>query len=246
VLRRSALNSDEQQAILSISGQTRQYAAHADVVSPGEVIQHACLVSRGVVGRFDQMRNGQRQITSFYIAGDMCDLHSVVAPKASWSITAISASTVCLVPHAELRAISFRYPAIALAFWRDATVDASILAKWVGNLGRKDAIARVAHIICEMGMRLEYAGLASRTIFQLPTTQEQLADAAGITPVHMNRMLQELRARGLLIFGSSNVEILDWDRLADVADFNPDYLMLDEPPERTGIVRSASLQTARQ
>ena len=116
ILQRSVLNQEEQQAILGLSGKTQQYAARHDIVIPGQHVESACLVGRGLVARFDRMRDGNRQLTCFYIPGDMCDLHSVVAPKATWSITAISAATVVRVPHRELLDLCIRYPAVALAF----------------------------------------------------------------------------------------------------------------------------------
>jgi len=232
LLLRSALTPDEQRAILSLVGETQRVAARRDIVSPDEVVTSACLVVRGLVARYDQMLDGRRQITSFYIPGDMCDLHSVVAPKASWSITAISPATVVRVPHRQLRELCVRYPAIALAFWRDGTVDASVFAKWVGNLGRKNAKARIAHVMCEMGLRMEAAGLGERTSYDLPATQEQLGDATGLTPVHVNRTLQEIRGQGLLTFRDGRVEIRDWDALAHLAEFDPGYLLLEGPPHR--------------
>jgi CRP-like cAMP-binding protein len=229
---RSRLSAEEQQVILSLDGRTEKYRAHQDIVSPGELVDAACLVADGLVGRFDQMRDGQRQLTSFYIAGDMCDLHSVVAPRASWSITAISNATTIRVPHADLQEVARRYPTIAMAFWRDDTVDASILAKWVGNLGRKSSIARVAHLFCEMAMRSEAGGLGTRTSFEFHATQEQLADATGITTVHLNRTLQEIRRQNLLTFISGRVNVLDWDGLASVAEFDPSYLLFDAAAHR--------------
>lgn len=232
LLLRSALTDDEQGAVGELTGDTQRYSAHRDIVSPGETVESACLVAKGLVARYDQMADGRRQITSFYIPGDMCDLHSVVAPKASWSITAISPVTIVRVSHRQLRDLCIRYPAIALAFWRDGTVDASIFAKWVGNLGRKDAKARIAHVMCEMGVRMEAAGLGARTSFELPLTQEQLGDATGLTPVHVNRTLQAIRGMGLLKFGGARVEIHNWDALAELAEFEPAFLMLDDPPRR--------------
>ena len=229
---RSVLTGEEQEAVLALGGETEQFRSHEDIVSPGERVEHACLVARGLAGRFDQMLDGERQVTSFYIADDMCDLHSVVAPRASWSITAMSRVTALRVPHSQLRELCIRYPGLALAFWRDGTVDASIFAKWVGNLGRKNARARIGHIFCEMGVRSEAARLGSRTSYELPLTQNQLADAAGLTPVHVNRTLQELKRGGLLRFDSGRVDIPDWDALAAIAEFGPSYLLLDGPPQR--------------
>jgi len=232
LLIRSALTLEEQQAILSLTGEREPVPARIDVVSPGETVDTSCLVSKGLVARYDQMLDGQRQVTSYYIPGDMCDLHSVVVPKASWSITAVSQSSVVRIPHRQLRTLCLDYPSIALAFWRDGTVDASIFAKWVGNLGRKNAKARIAHIICEMGTRMEAAGLGPRMSFEFNVTQEQLSDASGLTPVHVNRTLQDIRGDGLLTFSKGHVEVKNWDALVSVAEFDPAYLMLASPPHR--------------
>ena len=240
LLIRSALNREEQQAILTLSGEQHAQGARHDIVSPGETVQSACLVARGLVARYDQMLNGERQVTSYYIAGDMCDLHSLVVPKASWSITAVDQVSIVRIPHSQLRELCLRYPAIALAFWRDGTVDASIFAKWVGNIGRRSAKARIAHIICEMGMRSEIAGLGERTSFQLNATQSQLSEATGLTPVHVNRTLQDIRKEGLLTFSKGHVEVTDWDALVATAEFDPAYLLLGGPPQRIpGPVRGA-------
>jgi CRP-like cAMP-binding protein len=229
---RSVLTVEEQEALLSLAGETETYRANEDIVSPGERVTHACLIVRGLAGRFDQMLDGERQVTSFYISGDMCDLHSVVAPRASWSITALGPVTALLVPHRQLRELCIRYPGVAVAFWRDGTADASIFAKWVGNLGRKNAKARIGHIFCEMGMRSEAASLGRRTDYELSLTQRQLADAAGLTPIHVNRVLREIRSEGLLRFDDKQVIIPDWRALTLVAEFDPAYLLLDGPPHR--------------
>jgi CRP-like cAMP-binding protein len=239
LLRRSALTVDEQRAIIRLPGSKHRYSPHADIVMPGEHVESACLVVRGLVGRYDQRLDGQRQITSFYVAGDMCDLHSVVAPKASWSITAVSHALIIRVPHRQLSELCVTYPAIALAFWRDGTVDASVFAKWVGNVGRKSAMERVTHLFCEMGRRAEAAGLGTRASFEFPATQAQIGEATGLSAVHVNRTLQEIRSKGLLSFTRGRVEILDWDALVATAEFDPDYLMLDGRPQRIVSSRAA-------
>lgn len=225
LLLRSPLTAEEQKAILALEVRPASIPPRHDIVSPGETVDHACLVAKGVTARFDQMRDGERQIAAFHFAGDMCDLHSVVAPTAAWGIAALTAATVLLVPHSALREVAQTYPAIAFAFWRDVTVDGSILAKWVGNLGRQDARERISHILCEYGVRLEMAALGTRTCFNFDITQEQLADAAGLTAVHVNRTLQALRSEGLITTRGHAVEVPDWERLATVADFDPAYLL---------------------
>jgi CRP-like cAMP-binding protein len=231
LLLRSPLNEEQQRAILSLEGRLVRYSAHRDIVSPGERVQESCLVVEGLIGRFDQMASGQRQITAFHVAGDMSDLHSVVVPTAAWSITALSNATVMMISHAQLQQLIDRHEAIALAFWRETTVDGSRLAKWTGNLGRKGALSRLAHLFCEMGISMEMAGLGTRLRYELPATQEQIADAVGLTSVHTNRVLQELRGEDLLTFRSGRVEILYWDRLVALAEFDPNYLVLRRPDE---------------
>lgn len=229
LLRRSALTEEEQQAILALDCRTVHVRPRTDIVSPGETLDHACLVAQGMVARFDQMRDGRRQIVALHIPGDMCDLHSVVAPTAAWGMAALTHSTVGHVPHKELRRLALKHPQVALAFWRDGTADSSILAKWVGNLGRQDARARVAHVLCELGTRMEAAGLAiRRTSFTLDITQEQLADAVGLTSVHVNRTMQTLRRMELISTSGRTVNVKDWNGLAEIAEFNPDYLLLDD------------------
>ena len=240
LLLRSALTGEEQRAILGLHGSKHRYVAHADIVRPGEHVESACLVAKGLVARYDQRLDGRRQITSLYIAGDMCDLHSVVAPKASWSITAVNAAMVIRIPHAQLRNLCVNYPAIALAFWRDGTVDASIFAKWVGNVGRKSAKERITHLFCEMGVRSEAAGLGTRSSFDLPVTQEQLGEATGLTAVHVNRSLQEIRRQNLLSFRNGLAEVPDWSALAAVAEFDPAFLMLEGLLQRTGPVAAVA------
>ena len=232
LLRHSALAGREQAEILGLKYHSAQIRPRQDIVSPGQIIDHACLIGKGLAARSDQMRNGRRQTTALHIPGDMADLHSVVRPKARWSITALTATTVLYVPHVELLSLASTYPNIALAFWRDATIDSSIIAKWLVSVGQRAAKARVAHLFCEIGVRLESADLGARDKFGLPMTQDQLADAVGITAVHLNRTLQVLRSTGLFNFTQGLVEIANWPAFAALAEFDSSYMELpkaDQP-----------------
>lgn len=229
LLDRCELTREEQEAILSIAGTAAQARCNVDIVSPGDTAEHACLVVDGVVGRFGQFVDGRRQITAFHVAGDMCDLHSVVAPKVGWSLQALSTTTMLKVPHSELRGVAKRYPAIAEAFWRDCVVDASILSQWVVNVGRRDARMRLAHVLCEMAIRMEQARLGRRDQYEFQITQSQLADALGLTPVHVNRVLQSLRSDRLVETQGREIRILEWDRPAQVGDFDDAYLETRRP-----------------
>ncbi len=160
----------------------------------------------------------------------MSDLHSVVQPTATSALRALSTSTIMEVPHAKLRHLSGAHPAIAEAFWRDCMVDSMILAQWVVNVGRSDARTRIAHLLCEMACRYKTAPVDGKVQFELAMSQHHLADATGLTPVHVNRILT-----GLIDIGTSFqhklVRIEDWDALVETADFDRGYLQDDLAPE---------------
>lgn len=227
LLLRSRLSEEEQAALLGLEGRLVRINAHRDVVQPRDETNFACLVVEGLAGRFDQLANGERQITALHIPGDMCDLHSVAVPYTGWGIEALTSSTLLKIPHPALKDLTIRYPQIAYAFWRDTITDASILAKWISALGRRSAKQRLAHLMCEMGIRMEQASLGTRSEFNLPARQTQLADVLGITAVHLNRSIQSLRADGLLAMEGSRVRVSDLDGLRSVAEFDPAYLLLE-------------------
>lgn len=227
---RSDLDEEEANAILRMEGRVEQRRRGDEIVLRGDRTTHASLIVDGLAARYDQTDSGARQYTALHIPGDMCDLHSAVLPGATWGIEAVNPVTILRVPHAALLAAARDYPAIAHAFWRDTTADAGILSKWVGNLGRKTAIGRMAHLICEVGTRMEHAGLGTRTDFRMSLTQEQLSDALGLTSVHVNRTLQTLRGEGLVRTEYKRIEVLDWNGLATCADFHEDYLQYIRQP----------------
>jgi CRP-like cAMP-binding protein len=220
----SPLTSADRHAILALRAESEQVASHRDIVRPGQLVTKACYVVDGLVGRYDQMRDGQRQITALHLPGDMCDLHSVVLPMARWSLTAVSRVSILRIPHADIQRLADESPSLGLAFWRDTAVDAAIIAKWCANLGRKDAGSRIAHLFCEMGLRMELAGLGTRTDYPFRIIQQDLADVVGITAVHLNRTLQGLRELGAVEFRDGRVTITDWQRLVSRAEFDPSYL----------------------
>ena len=221
---RSILTNAEQKAVLDLPAHAEQVHANQDFVRIGDRVHHSCLVVAGIVGRFDQNGDGKRQITAMHTSGDMCDLHSVVQPLPSSALQALSVATILRIPHAALRAITGRHPALAEAFWRDCMVDAAILSEWVVNVGSRDAKTRVAHLICEMAMRLSNGLGRKEFMFDMPITQTQLGEATGLTAVHVNRTLQSLRADGLIECHRRVIRIPQWDALAKRAEFDPVYL----------------------
>lgn len=229
---RSALMAQEQQAVLNLPGTAVQVRPNRDFVPLGQKVDHSCLVVSGFVGRFKQDRDGRRQITMFHIPGDMCDLHSVVEPVATSALQALSETTIMEVPHAPIREAAARFPALALAFWRDCMVDAAILAEWVMNVGRRDARERIAHTLCELAIRLGAKTEDEHVVYDLPITQMHLADATALTAVHVNRTLQNLRGEELVEWRSGRLQILNWEGLVNVAQFDPEYLFANMKPVR--------------
>lgn len=232
LLRRSALSPEEQQAILSLPGELERLEANRDFVSPGDRVSHACLMVSGMAGRFDQGADGTRQITALHFPGDMCDLRSVVLPLTETGLQALAPSAVMRIPHEAIRVIATQFPGIAEALWRDCMVDAALLAEWVVNIGRRTARGRVAHLLCELTYRMNRARWDGPIIIDIQFSQQQLAEATGLTPVHVNRTLQSLRADGLVDWRNRHVILPDFKALCEVAEFDTTYLHLgvDDAP----------------
>lgn len=237
---RSVLTEEEQQAVLNLPGYAEQVQPNRDFVPLGDVADHVSLIVAGIAGRFDQSSDGVRQITAMHIPGDVCNLHSVVQPLATSALQALSVATILRISHVEIRAAAARYPALAEALWRDCTVDAAILAEWLVNVGRRDAKTRVAHLLCEMAIRLDASKGANDFVFDFPVTQTQLAQATSLTAVHVNRTLQSLRADGLVEWHQRVIRVPQWDRLVERADFDEAYLQTRVRPEERIRILQAS------
>lgn len=231
---RSTLGGQEREAILRLPGHATQVQSNRDIVHLGERVDHASLVVSGLIGRFGQNSEGQRQIIAVHIGGDMADLHSVVAPDAASALQALSVTTILKVPHSALREVARRYPAIAEAFWRESVVDAAVLAEWVVNVGRRDARTRAAHLLCEMACRYEATDSDLGLSFDFPATQVHLADMMALTAVHVNRTLKALRDDGLANVRKRTVHILDWNGIVAAGEFDPTYLQIAKPANDNG------------
>lgn len=232
LVSRCNLTDAERGALLDLAGHCKQVAAHVDFVRLGEQVDHACLVVDGLVGRFGQTRDGIRQITCLYIPGDIADLASVVSPRSGWALGALADTTILQIPHADMRGLAAKHPGVAEAFWRDCVADGSIFSEWVVNVGRRNALSRLAHVFCEMAIRCEEAGHGDRTSFPLPITQPDLGDATGLTGVHVNRTLRDLRTAGIVELRAGVVTIHNWEKLVSVGDFNPAFMLLGGPAPR--------------
>ena len=197
---------------------------HEYLVREGDKPSRSCLIVSGFAVRHKVAGNGGRQIFSIHMKGDLADLQNVLLGVADHNLQALSNVEAAMIPLEAIQEIAFRRPTIGTAMWYETLVDASIFREWTLNVGRRDARTRAAHLLCEFALRLEAAGLGERCNYDLPMTQDQLADALGLTSVHINRTLKALGEEGLIRRRLRSVEIVDWQRLSKAADFDPAYL----------------------
>jgi CRP-like cAMP-binding protein len=223
---RSVLAAQERAAVLAWPEQVQRFRANEDVIRLGDTVDTVCLVSDGILARVEQLVNGNRQVTALYVAGDMADLPSAMLPHASSGLVALTEATVHRIPHRHVLASADSLPGLARAFWRDCVVDTYIIAQWLLSLGRRDARARLAHLLCELSCRLA-GDTRGQPVINLNLRQAHLADALGLTSVHVNRTLRVLREERAALHVGRRFEILDWDRLAAIAEFDPAYLHLN-------------------
>jgi len=222
--RRSRLPEEDRAALLALPHQLRQFRAGAHLIRDGDRPEHCCLVLSGFAYRHKLTGDGGRQVLSLHLAGDFVDLQNSMLEVSDHNVQTLTDSEVALIPRDAIRNLALARPGIAMAMWVDTLVDSSIFREWVVNVGRRDARTRVCHILCEFSLRLEEAGLAENHRYELPMTQEQLADAVGLTSVHVNRVLRQLGEEALISRNKRSIVIEDWTRMADVGDFNERYL----------------------
>ena len=196
------------------------------LICEGDRPESVHVILTGLACRSQLLRNGRRQITAFLLPGDFCDLHIFILKAMDHDISTLAPSTVVRVPRARVLELTQR-PGIARALWWTTLVDEATLRAALVNLGQRSAEERIAHLLCELHMRMLSVGLAEDGKFRLPLTQAELADATGITVVHANRCVQLLRNKSLIVFSAKTLSIVDIDGLRDLAEFNPLYLHLD-------------------
>lgn len=224
----------ERTLLLKLCEDVRPIEARRDIIREGECPDHVNLMIEGWACRYKVLRNGSRQITAFLLPGDFCDAHITMFTEMDHSIAAINECKVAFVSRAKILEIS-EHPQIARALWWASLVDEAVLRAWIVNLGRRDAFDRVGHLICELYARLKNVGRAGEGEFELPLTQEELADALGLTSVHVNRTLKRLREEKLLTLHHRQLVITDMARLQRIVGFNPNYLHL---PRNAGRLNS--------
>jgi CRP-like cAMP-binding protein len=228
--RRGAIDEADRAALLALPHRVHSVEPTTYVVREGDRPDRACLILSGFAYRHKVTVDGARQIVSVHIPGDFVDLEGSLLNIADHNVQALTRCEMAYIPRDALRALILGHPRIAMAMWIDTLIDGSIFREWVVNVGRRDARSRIAHLLCEFARRMEVAGLADEYRYELPMTQEQLADATGLTPVHVNRVLKTLDREGLIRRDRRFIAIPDWPALRQAAGFSEIYLHLDQVP----------------
>jgi CRP-like cAMP-binding protein len=224
---RADLSGADRAAILALKFNIKTMERAQFIVRERELATHSSVLLSGYAVRSKLMATGERQIVAIHMKGEVVDLQNSMLKVADHSVQMLTAGKLAMIPREEIVRLTLERPMIGHAMWIDTLVDASIFREWVANVGRRDARTRVAHLLCEFSLRLKVAGLGQETHYELPMTQEQLADATGLTPVHINRTLKGLEKDGLIERANPrSIHIGDWRKLADVGDFDSNYLHL--------------------
>ncbi|WP_027582107.1 Crp/Fnr family transcriptional regulator [Bradyrhizobium sp. Ai1a-2] len=209
------------------SERLRKFGPRVDIVREGERPKDVQLVVAGWACRYKQLEDGRRQVVSIFLPGDSCDLNVFILREMDHSIGSITDVTVADLSREFFEEISAGYPRIVTALWWESLVDAAIQREWTLNLGQRTALERMAHLLCELFFRLRLAGLTNGESCDFPLTQADLADASGLSKVHVNRTLQELRSANLIVLKGKTLVVPDLRRLMDAGLFNSNYLHME-------------------
>jgi CRP-like cAMP-binding protein len=218
------LGEDEREALAALPLRIKSVAENTDIVRDGDKPTESCLLVEGFLCRYKMLPDGGRQILAIHTAGDIPDLQSLHLTTMDHSLGTLTPCRVAFITHKDLHEITHAYPGITALFWRDTLIDAAIFREWLTGVGRRTAHQRIAHLICEIHVRLKAVGLADEDGFELPITQAEIADSLGLSTVHVNRVLQDLRRDGLILSRGKYLSVSDWRALEEAGGFDPRYL----------------------
>jgi len=205
----------------------RELPARRDLIREGDKPKSVNLVLEGWACRYKQLPNGRRQTVHFFVPGDLCDANVFILGEMDHSIASITPLKYAEIGPADFEALMAQSAEITRALWLNELVNAAVAREWVANVGQRTALERIAHVFCEMFIRLSSLGLSDGDSCDWPLTQTDLADATGLTAVHVNRTLQDLRGRGLVRTSGRRLVVPDLDALKRISMFNPNYLHLN-------------------
>lgn len=222
--RLAALDDADRAAFAALPFRLSDHAADTALVREGDVVNECCMLIDGYACRYKETPDGQRQIVSFHLRGDPIDIQHILLPRADHGVATVTPVRAAWVPAAALQALIDARPALGQAIWRTMLVDASVFREWVLNVGAREPVARVAHMLCEFAVRHAAAGLGEAGAFVLPIGSRHIAEATGQTLVVVNRAVQQLVQHGALARRESDIAVADLTRLREIAAFDPDYL----------------------
>ncbi|MXQ14142.1 helix-turn-helix domain-containing protein [Microvirga makkahensis] len=224
------LSDEEKQFLEGAVVRARVVSKGEDIIREGDRPTESTVLLEGFAARYSLLRNGKRQITGLHVPGDFVDLHSFLVKKMDHAVLAITPCSVGFVPHETLREISENHPHLTRLLGVNIAVDAAIHRQWIVAMGRRSALEHAAHLLCEMFLRLRAVGLTEDDSFKLPLTQAELGDALGLSTVHVNRVVQDLRKERLITWRGETLVIDDWERLQELAEFDPTFLSFEVEP----------------
>lgn len=214
----------DRDAILNLPHVQARVSRELELQAPQRTLVDACLVEAGLIGSVGFTKEGKRQIIAVFTPGELCNIGSIVAREASTPLVALAPSDVRWIRGQSLSTLTQENVAITKALWRISVLQSAVLKEWVINLGRRYALERTAHLLCEMACRYAPNKHKDGLEFEFPVSQAQIADIVGLTAVRVNHSLKALRSYGLLKFNRGRIKILNWERLTHKGDFSPHYL----------------------
>ena len=221
------LSETEKRALQDAAAGMRTYGVHEDLIREGEQANGVAVISSGFACRHKMLPDGRRQIIGYFLPGDMCDARVFILKKMDHTISALTPTSVVTLQREAILDITSKHPRLTRAFWWNTLVEEAIGREWLVNIGQRTALERLAHLFCEVYVRLQSVGLASPAGCELPVTQSELADTVALSTVHVNRTLKELRHAGLVSMSSKSLVIHDLPGLRSLAMFDPAYLHLE-------------------
>ena len=239
---RAPLPEKDRQAILALPCTLKSLAPGCYAVREGEPPTSCGVLVSGFAYRQKLTGDGGRQILSIHIPGEALDFQNIFLEVADHSVQMLTRGHLAVIPREELQELARTSAPVAHAILVSVLVEASIFREWILNIGRRDAKSRLAHMLCELAVRLDAHGLADDMGYHLPMTQAELADALGLTPVHLNRVIRSLEVDGLINRSKRDITFPDWEQMRDLADFNDRYLHL--PTDYPGDPLASSVKRA--
>jgi CRP-like cAMP-binding protein len=221
------LSDEERSAVASLPLQVVHLRADQDIVRERDRPSRCCVVLDGFACSYKVTVEGKRQILAFHVAGDMPDLQSLHLRVLDNSVGTITPCRVAFIQHEPVRDLCERYPRITGALWRGTLIEAAIYREWMTSIGRREAFARISHLLCEIVVKMRAVGLAREHACAFPITQTEIGDALGLTTVHVNRTLKAIREAGLATVKDGIITVLDWDGLLEAGEFDPTYLHME-------------------